>query len=79
MALRLNYDKFKFIVIGIKQKIAQFDKLTIPEISIDNNVISRERNLKNLGLIFDQNMTWIKHINKLICKAYGSLRSLYRF
>ena len=44
--LRLNYDKCKFIVIGTKQKIAQFDKLTIPEISIDNNVISRERNLK---------------------------------
>ena len=77
--LRLNYDKCKFMVIGTKQKIAQFDKLTIPEISIDNHVIAREKNLKNLGVIFDENMTWIKHINKTVCRAYGSLRSLYRF
>tara|TARA_B110000196_G_scaffold300609_1_gene294106 strand:- start:3 stop:1169 length:1167 start_codon:yes stop_codon:yes gene_type:complete len=77
--LRLNYDKCKFMVIGTKQKITQFDKLPFSEIKIDNHVIDRGKNLKNLGVVFDENMTWIKHVNKTICKAYGSLRSLYRF
>ena len=76
--LRLNYDKCKYMVVGTKQKIREFDKLCIPQITIDNNVIEREPNLKNLGVIFDENFTWIKHINKSICKAYGSLMSLYR-
>ena len=46
---------------------------------MDNHVLKRETKLKNLGVIFDEQMTWVKHINKVVCRAYGSLRSLYRF
>ena len=67
------------MVISTKKKVSDFDNLALPEITIDNNLIEREKNLKNLGVIFDENLTWIKHINKSVCKAYGSLRSLYRF
>ena len=77
--LRLNYDKCKFMVIGTRQKLADFNKLDIPPITIDNHVIKRESNLKNLGVIFDEHMCWVKHVNKSICRAYGALRSLYRF
>ena len=77
--LRLNHDKCKFMVIGTKQKIADFNKLDIPQVSIDNHVIKRESNLKNLGVVFDEYLSWVKHVNKIICRAYGALRSLYRF
>ena len=76
--LRLNYDKCKFMVIGTKQKIADFNKLNIPPISIDNHILKRETNLKNLGVVFDEYMSWVKHVNKIICRAYGARRSLYR-
>ena len=77
--LRLNYDKCKFMVIGTKQKIADFNKLDIPPITIDNHIINRESNLKNLGVVYDEYMSCAKHVNKTICRAYGALRSLYRF
>ena len=46
---------------------------------MDNHTLDREKHLKNLGVIFDENMSWVKHINKTVCKAYNSLRTLYRF
>ena len=77
--LKLNYDKCKYMVIGSRQNIANFDKLNLPPITLDNHILEREKKLKNLGVIFDEQMSWVKHINKVVCKAYGSLRSLYRF
>jgi ribonuclease P/MRP protein subunit RPP40 len=77
--LKLNYDKCKFMVIGSSRNIAKFNNLDLPPITLDNHILDREKSLKNLGVIFDEQMSWVKHINKVVCKAYGSLRSLYRF
>ena len=77
--LKLNYDKCKYMVIGSRQNIANFNKLDLPPITLDNHILERESKLKNLGVIFDEQMSWVKHINKVVCRAYGSLRSLYRF
>ena len=77
--LRLNYEKSKYMVIGSRQAIQKFDNLDLPPIVLDEHILDREKQLKNLGVIFDENMTWGKHINKTVGKAYGSLCSLYRF
>ena len=44
--LRLNYDKCRFMAIGTKKKVSDFDNLALPEITIDNNLIEREKILK---------------------------------
>ena len=77
--LRLNYEKSKYMVIGSRQNVKKINNLDLPPIVLDEHILDREKNLKNLGVIFDENMSWVKHVNKLICKAYGSLRTLYRF
>ena len=77
--LRLNYEKSKYMIIGTCQAIKKIDNLDLPVITLDDHILERERQLKNLGVLFDEHMTWVKHINKLVCHAYGSLRSLYRF
>ena len=77
--LRLNYEKSKYMVIGTRQAIKKFNNLELPPIILDDHILEREKHLKNLGVLFDENMTWIKHINKVVCQAYASLRSLYRF
>ena len=41
-------------------------------------ILEREKQLKNLGVTFDEYMSWVKHTNT-VCKAYSSLRTLYRF
>ena len=77
--LKLNYEKSKFMVIGSHQNIKKINDSELPPILLDEHILDREKCLKNLGVHFDEYMSWVKHINKTVCKAYGSLRSLYRF
>ena len=77
--LRLNYEKSKYMIIGTRQAINKINTLELPPITLDNHILDREKDLKNLGVTFDEHMTWVKHINKIVCRAYCSLRPLYRF
>ena len=76
--LRLNHSKSHYIIIGSRANIIKVDKKNIPPITISNNAINRLKEVKNLGIYFDESMSWVRNINKTICKAYASLRALYR-
>ena len=45
---------------------------------IDNKVIERKTHVKNLGITFDEVLSWTKHVNILVGKAYGKLKLAYR-
>ena len=66
--LRLNYEKSKFMIIGTRQSIKKIGELDLPPIVLDGHILDREKQLKNLGVIFDEYMTWVKHINKIVVK-----------
>ena len=34
---------------------------------------------KNLGITFDEELSWIRHVNLQVAKAYGKLKHAYRF
>ena len=48
-------------------------------ITIGNNTITREYEAKNLGVTFDEELSWIRHINLSIARGYGKLKQAYRF
>ena len=77
--LRLNYSKSKYMILGTSQNINKINNLNLPPVILDDHILQREKHLKNLGVIFDENMSWVKHVNKIVCNAYNSLRTLYRF
>ena len=72
--LKLNAEKSKFIVIGSRQNLKKLKDTTLDPIKIGNNIIER-----NLGVTFDEELSWIKHVNLSVAKAYGKLRHAYRF
>ena len=76
--LKLNADKSKFIVIGSRQNLKKLKNINLDPIKLSNNIIYREYEAKNLGITFDEELTWIRHINLLIAKAYGKLRHGFR-
>ena len=43
---------------------------------LDNNEIKFEKQAKNLGIIFDETLSWNLHIYKAIGNVYGLLRYL---
>ena len=52
--------------------------MNLPPISINNKTLKRETEVDNLGVRFDDRMTWEKHINKAVSKAFGKLKCAYR-
>jgi hypothetical protein len=77
--LRLNEGKSVFIILGSYQNIAKINDLVLPNIVINGKVIERETTVRNLGITFDETMSWDSEINKCISKGYGKLKQAYRF
>ena len=77
--LKLNNDKSNFIIIGSRQALAKLKYIAIPVVKMANIPIERKIHVKNLGVIFDETLSWEKHINKCIVKAYGKFKQACRF
>ena len=77
--LKLNEGKSVYIIIGSRHNINKINELNLPDIKINNKVIERETSVRNLGVIFDEIMSWDPEINKCIKNGYDKLRHAYRF
>jgi hypothetical protein len=51
----------------------------LPPIVINNLPIKRESIVKNLGILFDESLTWEAEINKCISSGYCKLKQAFRF
>ena len=75
--LKLNSDKTDFIMIGTKQ---QRHKLSIhfPVKLLDNDIIPSD-SVRNLGVIFDSDFSFHKHVSNILCKScFYHIRDLRR-
>ena len=77
--LKLNAEKSKFIIIGSRHNLKQIKNIQMDPIKIDNDIIEREYEARNLGVTIDEELTWIRHVNLCIAKAYGKLKHAFRF
>ena len=77
--LKLNELKSVFITLGSNSNISKINDMVLPDIVINNKPIKRETTVRNLGVLFDQNMSWESEINMLISNGYYKLRQAYSF
>ena len=77
--LKLNVEKSKFIIIGSRQNLKKLKNIQLDSIKIDNDVIEREYEAKDLGVTLDEELTWTRHVNLSIANAYGKLKQGFRF
>lgn len=73
--LKLNPSKSQVIVFGPK-KSRDAAKLSL-NIKIGNNSINTVNQCKNLGLWFDENLRFTRHVNYLCQSSYLTLKQLY--
>src|SRR5271156_3494598 len=64
--LKLNESKTAVVMIGTKQQLSKVGNI---EISVGNVNIRPCSKVRNLGVIFDCNMTMVEHVNS-VCKAF---------
>ena len=62
--LKLNPDKTEFILIGSKYSRKQLHSLFPTDIL--GNKVAPASNVKNLGVVFDSNLTFTDHISQVI-------------
>ena len=60
--LQINAGKSHFIILGTKKKLSELKRVEIPEIKMNHEIISRESEVKNLGVIFDETLSFSKHV-----------------
>ena len=77
--LKLNTDKTKYIVIGSRGNLKTLSEQELPALKLNGDILEQKDNVKNLGIIFDQNMFWTNQINSIVGKAYGRLKQAYKF
>ena len=70
--LKFNGPKTEFMLIGKKQ-VLDFDK---PSLTIDNTPIPPTHTVRNLGVIFYENLNMEKHIDSLCRSMLFSIRSI---
>jgi len=74
--LSLNPSKTEFLVFGLPQ---QLSKLNNPTIHLPNNVIlSPVVSARNLGVIFDKNLSFAQHISSTSKSCFHNIRDLRR-
>jgi len=70
--LKLNDDKTEFLICG---SACSLKKVKTEHIKIGDQLVKKSKNVRNIGVIFDEEMKMAKHINNL-CK--GAWYNLYR-
>ena len=64
--LTLNSSKIEFLIIGLKQQLSK----------IDNSSLNTTYSARNLGFIFDENLTFSDQILSLSKSCYSHIREL---
>ena len=74
--LLLNPSKTEFLLIGTKQQRLKFSQLTT--LSLTNDIIPVSSSARNLGFIFDSDMSFTDQINSLSKSCHFHIRDIRR-
>ena len=70
--LKLNIAKCKVVSYTRRNQTTYFDY------NINGSVLERVDSFKDLGVVFDNRLTFVKHITEIITKAYKTYGFIYR-
>ncbi|KAG7300469.1 hypothetical protein JYU34_016097 [Plutella xylostella] len=76
-SLLLNPTKSKFMVIGSRKQVQGINAMN-PDIKVAGESIEKVTEARNLGICFDSNLRFEKHILCLVSSCFYRLKVLYR-
>ena len=72
--LKLNESKTEFLIIGNKAVLKKLDG--IPQINIGSETIIPNASAKNIGVVFDSNMSMAEHVRSVTRACYHQLHKI---
>jgi len=76
--LVLNVAKTQATIIGTHGFLTKLYDSDVQPLIINNHVIPYSKNVLNLGVIFDQTLSWTDHCTKVVQKVFGTSAQLRR-
>ena len=76
-SLMLNAEKSKFLVLGSNSQICRISESN-PSICILGQTVGQVKEARNLGIIFDGQLRFEKHVMSLVSKCFYRLKVLYK-
>ncbi|RVE40454.1 hypothetical protein evm_014897 [Chilo suppressalis] len=77
--ISVNPNKCQAIIVGSSRLLPQLELAQMNSIFYDDVPIPYSTQVKDLGLIVDEKLSWIDHVDFVSHRVTNSLRSLYRF
>lgn len=74
--LSLNVSKSKALILGSQAYVQEINVSSLQPISINNNILPYDNNVRNLGMQFSADMSWKKHISLISQKVNFTLYKL---
>jgi hypothetical protein len=74
--LKLNPEKTQAILIGTHQSLNKLP-IHLHKITLNGKSVDYSKTVRNLGLQFDENLKWDKHVSHVCSTVYLKLKSLY--
>ena len=71
--LKINDSKTEYILIGTKPMLSKVQRT---DIKVGEDVISASKSVKNLGVLFDENLSIHPHVTKICKTAYFHLHNI---
>lgn len=76
--LLVNASKSQAIIIGSSHFISKVRDSVMPNVIFNGSIIPYSSTVTNLGVTFDQHLSWAAHVDNISKKIFSSLHSLKR-
>lgn len=76
--LLINPSKSQAIVIGSRYMCGSIDFSSLPSVIYNGSIIPYTFTAKNLGVFFDQNLSWTTHVDQICKRVYAAFHALKR-
>ena len=78
-ALKINEDKCYFLILGSSRSLRNIPYMPHVPVIINDIPIKRVYKIRNLGITFDEVLSWRRHVNSRIQIAMGNYITISRF
>ena len=78
-ALKINEDKCYFMIVGSSKTLSKIPHMPHVDIRINKIPIERVYSIRNLGITFDEVLSWRRQVARSIQKAMGNFITISRF
>jgi hypothetical protein len=76
--LHLNINKTQPLILGSRKYLNIIDNEQLPKINIEGVIVPYRETVTNLGVVFDQTLTWGPHVDHVCKKVFSIIAQLRR-